>query len=457
MKKIGTLKLHPSAEIAASRVSVGFECLDRELFKPEKCYDLLGQSGVKHARCQTGWVRCEKEKGVYDFAWLDEIVDSLLARGVEPWFCVSFGNPLYMPDALTPAAVGCVPLLYGDEVIAAWKEYVRRMAEHYKDRVTHFEIWNEPNIKAFWFPGEPNGREYAQLVSMTGAVIRQEIPQAQIGGVISRYAVNQFTEDFCAAIAPDDIDFFCYHAYGLKPEENYLADIRSLRECFDRYGLGHVELWQGEAGCPSWFPPNHWLHPKFPGTERLQAVWMLRRFVTDLAAGAALSSYFIIADIMEKPYAKARDVLTNPARHGILNGLTYTPKKSYGIISRLSTLLAGEAYPVPRSISVSCPGAEEKPLAFAFSIQGKPVWVYYLVTDIEIESPQRWGCTVRLGQPGLKSPVLIDPYTGDCFEIEEKDILRRGDTAILSNLPIGEYPLFLCEKELYEIVPETDA
>ena len=451
MRKIGSLLLRTSAEIPYSRVSVGYECLDRELFKPECCYELTGKSGVKLARVQTGWAKCEKEKGVYDFAWLDEIVDSLLAQHVQPWFCVCFGNPLYMPDALTPAAVGCVPLLYGEDVLNAWKAYVRAMAAHYKGRITHFEIWNEPNGRAFWYPGEPNGAEYASLVSLTGGIIREVIPEARIGGVVAGYAVNEYLEDFCGAIPADDIDFFCYHAYTLKPEENYLDAVRNLRNCFERHGLGHVELWQGEAGCPSWFPPNHWLHPRFPGTERLQAVWILRRFVLDLAAGAAVSSYFIIADMMEKPYAKARDVLANPARHGLLNGLTYTPKKAYEIISRLATLLAGDCFPLPRPSSVSCPGAEEKNVSFSFTVQGSPVWAYYLVTDVEVETPMREGCTVRLGAPGLKSPVLIDPFTGDCFRPEEGDITRRQDCLILRNMPIGEYPLFLCEEELYGI------
>jgi len=36
-----------SSEIEKSNVSIGFECLDRELFNPERCYDWLGKSGVK--------------------------------------------------------------------------------------------------------------------------------------------------------------------------------------------------------------------------------------------------------------------------------------------------------------------------------------------------------------------------------------------------------------------------
>lgn len=41
MKKLGKLKTYSSNEIKESYVSIGFECLDRELFKPEKCYDPL--------------------------------------------------------------------------------------------------------------------------------------------------------------------------------------------------------------------------------------------------------------------------------------------------------------------------------------------------------------------------------------------------------------------------------
>lgn len=78
MKKIGKLKTYSSKEIKLSPISIGFECLDRELFNPEMCYDLIAKTGVKHARCQTGWARCEKQKGVYDFRWLDSIVDNLI-------------------------------------------------------------------------------------------------------------------------------------------------------------------------------------------------------------------------------------------------------------------------------------------------------------------------------------------------------------------------------------------
>ena len=98
MKKIGSLKILPSHKIKESMVSIGFECLDRKLFNPERCYDPLGESGVKYARVQTGWAICEKVKGEINFEWLDDIVNNLLDRGILPWFNVGFGNPAYMEN-----------------------------------------------------------------------------------------------------------------------------------------------------------------------------------------------------------------------------------------------------------------------------------------------------------------------------------------------------------------------
>ena len=46
-------------------------------------------------RLQSGWAKCEKERGKYDFAWLDEIVDWAKAHGLECMLETCYGNPLY--------------------------------------------------------------------------------------------------------------------------------------------------------------------------------------------------------------------------------------------------------------------------------------------------------------------------------------------------------------------------
>lgn len=217
MKFLGNLKIIPSSAITESRVGVGFECADRDVFKPECCYDAMGATGAKWARVQTGWAKTEKKRGVYDFTWLDDMVDNLRARGITPWFNVGYGNPIYMPDAPNSTAVGCIPLLYGEEVTEAWKRFLHAMAEHYRGRIEYFEIWNESDISHFWYPGTPNAAQYAALISLSGSIIRQHIPLAKIGACTS-YSELDYLRTLFSSLTPGELDFYCLHTYDRFPE-----------------------------------------------------------------------------------------------------------------------------------------------------------------------------------------------------------------------------------------------
>jgi hypothetical protein len=72
LKQIGWLAVRHAKEIESSPWSVGCETLDRDQARFSVYKDCVGELGVKHARLQSGWAKCEKQKGVYDFAWLDE-------------------------------------------------------------------------------------------------------------------------------------------------------------------------------------------------------------------------------------------------------------------------------------------------------------------------------------------------------------------------------------------------
>lgn len=95
MIEVGRVTPKKSVDIKKSKLGIGFEKLDRNVFDPEKAYDKLALVGVKWVRIQSGWQRTEREKGVYDFAWLDSVVDNLIERGMKPWICLCYGNELY--------------------------------------------------------------------------------------------------------------------------------------------------------------------------------------------------------------------------------------------------------------------------------------------------------------------------------------------------------------------------
>ena len=452
MKLLGKLKTYKSSEITNSFVSIGFEALDRELYNPTPCYDPLGQTGVKYARCVTGWVRCEKEKGVYDFAWLDEIVDNLIARGVEPWFNVDYGNPLYMPDLPNPAAVGCVPLYYGDETLQAWKNYVAALTEHYKDRVTHYEIWNEPDSSHFWYPSEPDGREYSRLVEVTGRVIREHQPDAKIGGCVSDLYIIGYIAEFIESAPKDLLDFFCVHIYSALPEFRYERCVAHLRNLLDQNGFEKTELWQGEAGYPSWAYKGHWLVKAGCDDERPQAVWQLRRYFLDVYNGFTRSSFFQIADMWEKEYQKASEVIQKPAAHGILNGLTYTPKESYYTLRNLAAIFSGDIAPsknclyiMPDQYSVMEWIAGQ---TMTYIKKGYPVYAYYLPLELGKPLTEELYATVSTDSV-IESPVLIDSYTGEVFELQREE--SKWGWVKYQKMPLKDYPLIICDKNAFEI------
>ena len=74
IRPLGTLKPLSSHDIAGSIAGIGMETLDRDTYDPAPLYDPLCAAGCKWVRLQTGWIKCEKTAGVYDFAWLDAIV-----------------------------------------------------------------------------------------------------------------------------------------------------------------------------------------------------------------------------------------------------------------------------------------------------------------------------------------------------------------------------------------------
>ena len=57
----------------------------------------------------------------------------------------------YYENGMIRGYVGEVPLYHGEKAMTAWKNYLVAMARHFTGRVTHYEIWNEPDMhRVFW-------------------------------------------------------------------------------------------------------------------------------------------------------------------------------------------------------------------------------------------------------------------------------------------------------------------
>ena len=93
--RIGKITPQPVSESSSLLLTVGCEVLDRDYTDYDEYKTYLPALGIRKIRLQAGWAKTEKVKGVYDFSWLDHIIDDALSRGLEIWLQTSYGNPVY--------------------------------------------------------------------------------------------------------------------------------------------------------------------------------------------------------------------------------------------------------------------------------------------------------------------------------------------------------------------------
>lgn len=417
------------------------------------CYPIFRVKGPedvadrKWARCQTGWARTETSEGVYDFAWLDSVVDNLLKIGIQPWFNLGYGNRLYTPRAPHETAVGWVPL-NSPEAEQAWLRFVGKLAEHFATRVRHWEIWNEPNGSGFWQPDKPNPARYVELVKMTAPVIRKRIPNVTlIGGAFAGFPALDYAQGCFAAGLCELVDKISFHPYRPQPELNYAAELRTFRGMIARHKSG-ISIWQGENGAPSTADSAGALR-NLPWNEDRQAKWLLRRILTDLAQEIELTSYFHTVDMVNYVWNTGASGQTNAK--GLLRGNDYTPKPSYYAYRNVCALFDAETRHADflARFDRASPGTEVDRIEWgSFSRANFAQYTYWIPGDLMSEpAPATVRAQLWSGDGArLEHPVLVDLLSGEITPLSM--LSRSGGTLAIENLPIRGYPLLVTDQTL---------
>ncbi|MFP4057811.1 MAG: GH39 family glycosyl hydrolase [Candidatus Brocadiia bacterium] len=434
---MGRVESRPATSIEASPLSVGFEVLDRKRFEPLRTYPHLARLGAKWARCQTGWNRCERRKGDFDFRWLDDVVDSLRKIGVQPWFNLGYGNKLYTPEKPGDTSVGWAPI-FEPAAREGWLRFVRRLAHHFRDRVRHWEIWNEPNIRGFWKPRKPRPADYAALVAITAPEIRTRVPDAVIvGGALAGIPIGYLRGCLEEGLA-DHVDKVSYHPYRPVPEAGYRSQVQALRELLRPYGK-HIALWQGENGCPSRGGEGSvGALSNLDWNESRQAKWLLRRILADLCLDIELTSYFHTVDLVG--YRGQTNF------KGLLRGDDYTPKRAYGAYQCLCALFDAQTRRQPE-LSLELVGQKKVHLwDGGFVRRGRALYAYWFPADLQKDwTPRRLTIRVTTSpRAAIRQPVLVDPMTRRLYPLEAAEAGERSMT--FRDLPLLDYPLLVTDR-----------
>ncbi len=207
------------------------------------------QAGVKYIRDEMYWGDVERVKGQMQVlpSW-ENYVDTALAKGIKPLIVLSYGNGLY--------SNGAVPT--SDEDIAAYANYCKFIASHFKNKVTHFEIWNEYNINVVCGRGAPeDGASYKKLLEAAYNAIKEvyqgEEDKVTVVGCALGETDLKFVKELLDAGGYDFMDAISFHpyTYPFSPESGGLYDnIQLLDNLVKQYGA-HKPIWITEIGWPT--------------------------------------------------------------------------------------------------------------------------------------------------------------------------------------------------------------
>ncbi len=155
---------------------------------------------------------------IYNWSYVDQIYDGVLANGVRPFVELSF-----MPSALAasqkPHPFWYKPLPNPPKSYEKWGTLVgaftRHLVERYgveEVRQWYFEVWNEPNID-FW-TGKPAKETYFELYNAAARAVKSVDGRLRVGGPATAQAA--WTGDFIRHCVEKDIpvDFVTTHVYG---------------------------------------------------------------------------------------------------------------------------------------------------------------------------------------------------------------------------------------------------
>ena len=160
-----------------------------------------------------------QDASVYNFSYVDQIYDGLLARHVRPYVELSFMPKKMAADPNKLHPFWYHPVVSPPKSYEEWDAMIRAFTQHLVNRygldevaTWKFEVWNEPNLD-FW-GGEPKQATYFELYDHTARAVKSVSPRLQVGGPSTAQAawVTPFLQHVKEADVP--IDFVSSHVYA---------------------------------------------------------------------------------------------------------------------------------------------------------------------------------------------------------------------------------------------------
>ena len=208
----------------------------------EQTLNISQDLGVSFGRMDISWSGVEKESGVFNFSEYDTRINRLTNNGIDVLGVLNYDN-----NAVETDPNGSEQDKYiAPSDVPKFINYVNQTLTQYYPNMTHFEIWNEPNLPLHWMG---SWDDYAYLFNETVKFIKTNFPDVfLVGGSVSDMGhafLEALFKDGSLQLC-DAISFHTYHQYS----ESLIPRIWQLRDVCEQYGYTG-EFWLTELGFPT--------------------------------------------------------------------------------------------------------------------------------------------------------------------------------------------------------------
>ncbi|MFE5319196.1 hypothetical protein ACFQ88_10850 [Paenibacillus sp. NPDC056579] len=254
----------------------------------------LATIGYGHVRSDVNWSLIEKQPGVYNWAGygFEAKSQQSLDLGMTPQGVLAYNNANYDNGKTPSSAAG----------LAAFGQFGKAAAEHYKGKVRDFNIYNEFNGTGF-----NNGACgttaacYVQMLQAMYGPIHEGNPDANVIGPIPSTIDDNWNNAFFAAGGINYIDTFATNVYGYALEGANTPPEHTLLVSKLPALVQQVKQAAGTRDVPVWITENGWPTYAAASTEPQQADNLVRAQVLAMAAGVDVFSWYSAMDDGKDP------------------------------------------------------------------------------------------------------------------------------------------------------------
>ncbi len=214
---------------------------DREYNNIDREISMMQAAGIKWVREDFQFARVCREKGKFDFAIYDDLINRFQSAGIQ-MLPILQGYGWEIKNSRSEL----MPL---HEHLDAWRLFVKAVVTRYHTRIHHWEIWNEED-GGFWRPDKPNAGQYVKILNAA----YEEIKAVDSNAVVIVGGLCGFNSAYLKQMFKSDIkprfDAIAIHPYGVGVDNAYVkAKYDKFVDILKANGCGNKPIWITEGGC----------------------------------------------------------------------------------------------------------------------------------------------------------------------------------------------------------------